>query len=169
MNSELSIEDNFSKIIDPETNQEVILESEIGMQIIKNYIECLKNGPQSENIISTKMYYADDNEDNNNEPELSINNQNNPIENIYEYAKTLDTIQLGGAELKKRIQNLEKKTPIKGNLVWIQRSSGKWQRGIISDVLLGDNGDASFNVYFKTNNGKIASKKNLDEGAVLFY
>jgi len=162
MNSEMSIEENFSNIIDPETNQEVSLESQIGMQVIKNYIECLKNGPNSENIISTKMFYAEEAV----EEEISVNN---PIENVYERAKTLETIQIGGSELKKRIQNLTRKTPVKGNLVWIQRSSGKWQRGIISDVLLGNNGDPSFNVYFRTDSGKVASKKNLDEGAVLFY
>ena len=162
MNSEMSIEENFSNIIDPETNQEVSLESQIGMQVIKNYIECLKNGPNSENIISTKMFYADEAV----EEEISINN---PIENVYERAKTLETIQIAGSELKERIQNLTRKTPVKGNLVWIQRSSGKWQRGIISDVLLGNNGDPSFNVYFRTDSGKVASKKNLDEGAVLFY
>lgn len=174
MNSELSVEENFSKIIDPETNQEVLLESQIGMQVIKNYIECLKNGPNSENIISTKMFYPEDSQ-NEKEEEIKIPINNNaieekqPIENIYEHAKTLETIQLNGSELKSRIQNLQRKTPVKGNLVWIQRSSGKWQRGIISDVLLGDNGDPSFNVYFRTTDGKIGSKKNLDEGAVLFY
>ena len=40
----------FHVIIDPETNREVPLQSAIGTQIIRNYLECLKNGPESENI-----------------------------------------------------------------------------------------------------------------------
>jgi hypothetical protein len=49
--------ESFDKIIDPETNMNVPVESKVGQQVIKNYLECLKNGPDSSNIVSTKMYY----------------------------------------------------------------------------------------------------------------
>jgi len=55
-NSKLD-EDNFKKIVDPETNQMVPIESNIGQQVVKNYIECLKNGADSPHIVSTKMFY----------------------------------------------------------------------------------------------------------------
>ena len=50
-------EQDFDKIIDPETNMNVPVESKVGQQVIKNYLECLKNGPDSDKIVSTKMYY----------------------------------------------------------------------------------------------------------------
>ena len=50
-------EQEFDKIIDPETNMNVPVESKVGQQVIKNYLECLKNGPDSDKIVSTKMYY----------------------------------------------------------------------------------------------------------------
>ena len=49
--------ESFDKIIDPETNMNVPVESKVGQQVIKNYLECVKNGPDSSNIVSTKMYY----------------------------------------------------------------------------------------------------------------
>ena len=54
---EFEDDDEFNEIIDPETGTKVPINSIIGTQIIKNYLECLKNGPESENIISTKMLY----------------------------------------------------------------------------------------------------------------
>ena len=50
-------EDEFKEIIDPETGNKVAVDSEIGTQVIKNYIECIKNGPESQNIVSTKSLY----------------------------------------------------------------------------------------------------------------
>ena len=50
-------EESFDKIIDPETNMNVPVESAVGQQVIKNYLECLKNGPDSPNIVSTKIFY----------------------------------------------------------------------------------------------------------------
>ena len=50
-------QETFNKIIDPETNMNVPVESKVGQQVIKNYLECLKNGPDSSKIVSTKMYY----------------------------------------------------------------------------------------------------------------
>lgn len=54
------MDDSFNTIIDPETNMEVSIESRVGEQVIKNYIECLKNGPDSVNIVSTKMFYKNE-------------------------------------------------------------------------------------------------------------
>jgi len=49
--------ESFGEIIDPETNKNVSVQSAVGKQVIKNYLECLKNGPDSKNILSTKMFY----------------------------------------------------------------------------------------------------------------
>ena len=154
-------EECFTHIIDPETNKNVLLESAVGQQVIKNYIECLRNGPDSENILSTKMFYSLDNT----ETEVKTNS----IENIFEYAKNLECTQFSGKELKDIIKGSRKKTPMKGNKVWIRRSSGKWQRAVIAVVSLDDNEDTKCNVCFKTNDGKIASKKGLDISDILFY
>ena len=51
------MDENFQVIVDPETNKAVPIQSAVGQQVIKNYIECIKNGPDSKNIISTKMFY----------------------------------------------------------------------------------------------------------------
>ena len=164
-NNVVEDEDNlFTKIIDPETNHQVLLESAVGQQVIKNYIECLRNGPESENIISTKMFYKKPKQSNvNNAKGLSI-------ENIYEYAKNLDVVQYSGRELKQMIKGAHRKTPEKGNKVWIRRSSGKWQRAVISSVILDQEGqDAKCNVYFNADNNNIGSKKNLDIDDILFY
>jgi len=48
---------NFQVIVDPETNQSVPIQSAVGQQVIKNYIECIQHGPESKNIISTSMFY----------------------------------------------------------------------------------------------------------------
>tara|TARA_B100001093_G_C26255632_1_gene770447 strand:+ start:192 stop:500 length:309 start_codon:yes stop_codon:yes gene_type:complete len=51
------MDENFQVIVDPETNKAVPIQSAIGQQVIKNYIECIKNGPDSKNIISTSIFY----------------------------------------------------------------------------------------------------------------
>jgi len=51
------MDENFKVIVDPETNKSVPIESAVGQQVIKNYIECIRNGPESKNITSTKMFY----------------------------------------------------------------------------------------------------------------
>ena len=51
------MDENFQVIVDPETNKAVPIQSAVGQQVIKNYIECIKNGPDSKNIISTSMFY----------------------------------------------------------------------------------------------------------------
>jgi len=155
-------EECFTHIIDPETNKNVLLESAVGQQVIKNYIECLRNGPDSENIISTKMFYSLDNTD----KEDAVNDR---VENIFEYAKNLKCTQFSGKELKEMIKGSRKKTPMKGNKVWIRRSSGKWQRAVIAEVSLDDNEDTKCNVCFKTSSDSIASKKGLDLSDILFY
>ena len=47
----------FGQIVDPETNKSVKIQSSIGQQVVKNYLECLRNGPKSKNIVSTRMFY----------------------------------------------------------------------------------------------------------------
>jgi hypothetical protein len=51
---------DFSQIYDPEMKCNIGVDTQCGQQIIKNYLECLKNGPDSKNIISTKMFYKSD-------------------------------------------------------------------------------------------------------------
>ena len=158
MNLELE-EECFTHIIDPETNKNVLLESAVGQQVIKNYIECLKNGPESNSIISTKMFYNID----------DAKNIPSSIENIFDYARNLDNSEYTGKELKEKIKGSHKKTPLKGNKVWIRRSSGNWQRAVISKVTLDNNEDTKCDVCFRTQRDKIASKKGLDIGDILFY
>ena len=50
-------EEGFGMIIDPEHNKAVPIESAIGKRVLKNYLECLKNGPESTKIVSTSMFY----------------------------------------------------------------------------------------------------------------
>lgn len=158
-------EELFTQIIDPETNRQVLIESAIGQQVIKNYIECLRNGPESDNIISTKTFYKNHTKTPKNNIKTGLS-----IENIYEYAKNLDSEQYNGKELKEKIKGSHKKTPEKGNKVWIRRSNGKWQRAVISEIILdGETEDVKCNVYFNTSSNKIASKKGLDIQDVLFY
>ena len=51
------MEKSFGYIVDPETDKNVPIQSAIGQQVVKNYLECLKNGPNSKNILSTQMFY----------------------------------------------------------------------------------------------------------------
>ena len=53
----MPVEESFDTIIDPETNHPVPVESKVGQQVVNNYLECLKNGPDSPNIVSTKVFY----------------------------------------------------------------------------------------------------------------
>jgi len=62
---DIIMSESFGEIIDPETNRTVPVTSNIGQQVIKNYLECLKNGPESTNIVSTKMFYAKEKVQNN--------------------------------------------------------------------------------------------------------
>ena len=55
--NEINDSDAFDMIYDPEMKTNVPLDTAVGQQIIKNYLECLKNGPDSKNIVSTKMFY----------------------------------------------------------------------------------------------------------------
>ena len=50
-------EDAFDTIYDPEMKTNVPLNTAVGQQIVRNYLECLKNGADSKNIVSTKMFY----------------------------------------------------------------------------------------------------------------
>ena len=46
----------FDKIVDPETNKSVPIESAVGQQIVKNYLTMMNGGSEDE-LISTKKYY----------------------------------------------------------------------------------------------------------------
>ena len=48
------MDENFKFIVYYETNKSVPINSVIGTQIVKNYLECIKNGPDSNKIVSTK-------------------------------------------------------------------------------------------------------------------
>ena len=168
MNSVL-LEKSFSHIVDPETNKNVPLESSVGRQIIENYIECLRNGPDSENILSTKMFYD---EETNNAEVLDIDtpvNDELEQEEIYELSKKLSITQHTSEELKVQLNTSQKQEPLIGNKVWIRRSNGKWQRAIISAILLDETNNTKFNVYFRTDDNQIGSKKLLDTDSILFY
>ena len=168
MNSVL-VENSFSHIVDPETNKNVPLESSVGRRIIENYMECLRNGPDSENILSTKMFY--DEETNNAEVVNIEESYNSELEQkeIYELSKKLSMEQYTSKALKIKLNVSEKQDPLIGNKVWIRRSNGKWQQSIISAILLDESNISKFNVYFKTDEDQIASKKQLNADNILFY
>ncbi len=50
-------DDAFDTIYDPEMKTNVPLNTAVGQQIVRNYLECLKTGADSKNIVSTKMFY----------------------------------------------------------------------------------------------------------------
>ena len=163
MSLEEEEQDLFKNIIDPDTNQTVLLESACGQQVLKNYLECLQNGPDSPNILSTKMFYENDTPPEN-EP------QPKSVESMYEFAKELDSKQYRGRDLKQLISGQKKKTPNKGNKIWIRRSSGKWQRAVIAAVVLDEDSESvKCDVFFNAGNDNIASKKGLDVNEILLY
>lgn len=157
-------EDTFDYIVDPATNKNVGINSAVGRQVIRNYIETLKYGGDSPNILDTKMFYDE-------HTPIKVAPKSEPVQhsvnNLYEYAKTLADTQFRGEDVYKLIDGQEEKKPVKGNIIWIKRSNGKWQQAIISEVSLYKK-SPKFNVYFKAGD-KIGTKKNLDTGDILFY
>ena len=151
----------FTKITDPETNNEVSLNSAIGQQIIRNYIEAIKHGADSKNIISTRKFYAK-------EPRKSSSKKNimNESESSYERgAKKLTSKQFDSEELLKNkyCGNPTDSWNVRSNkIVWTQRSSGKWQLGII-----GDCNNNKLDIYFNNGEGKIGCKKGLSQKDLL--
>lgn len=146
-------EDEFNTIIDPETNKEVPLQSAIGTQIIKNYLECLKNGPESKNIVSTKMMYK-------NTPASSSKSSEKVLEEKkwQMKAEKISTNQYD----KEKIYDKEKqrgKRLTKGSLIWVQRSNKKWQQAIIYETC--KKGNSYFVNTFINCNGKVGRKKNI--------
>lgn len=142
-------EDEFKYIIDPETNKQVPLKSAIGTQIIKNYLECIKSGPDSKNIISTKMFYKP-------KPKTtSTVSKNTP----YDLAKKLSISQYALDKIyDKKKQNI--KSIKKGSTIWLKRSNGKWQRAIVYEAYK-KNSEYFLNAYLNAGNGKVGSKKDL--------
>ena len=147
MSSEKEI---FGTIVDPETDKEVGLNTEIGKQIIQNYIEAVKNGVDSENIISTKKFYSN---------ELNKNNTKKSEIDYEKYARRLTSQQFSIEELvnlkycgdPSSEWNVREK-----KIVWTRRSSGKWQLGIIGKCNLNE-----LDIYFNNGDSKIGFKKGL--------
>ena len=141
-----AIAEDFNTIYDPETNKAVPLNSAIGTQIIKNYLECLKNGPDSKNIISTKMFYK---------PKSTTSKR--ASKDPYDLAKKLSTEKYTINEIYN--ESLQKNWKAKvGSKVYVQRSSGDWQEGIIYEVYKKSNQLLS-NIYLNTEQRKVGSKK----------
>tara|TARA_Y100000385_G_scaffold132494_1_gene137722 strand:+ start:1214 stop:1609 length:396 start_codon:yes stop_codon:yes gene_type:complete len=51
--------ESFSQIIDPETDQVIDTSTSHGKLIIKNYLNAIKYGPETDKIVSTKMFYKE--------------------------------------------------------------------------------------------------------------
>ena len=49
--------EGFGQIIDPETNKLISTNTQHGKHIIKNYLNAIKHGADSDKIISTRMFY----------------------------------------------------------------------------------------------------------------
>lgn len=145
-----SSDDDFKFIIDPETNKQVPIQSAIGTQIIKNYLECIKNGPDSKNIISTKMFYKPKSK-----PTKATVSTNEP----YELAKKISDTQY---DLNKIYDKSKQNTSSikKGSTIYVKRSSGKWQRAIVYQAYKKNN-EYFLNAYLNAGNGKVGSKKDL--------
>ena len=153
----LSVSDNqenmFQSITDPETNEIVSLDSEIGQQVIKNYLIALEGGADSPDIVSTQKFYKNN---------LEKSSTKNPKEyNIELAAKKLSDQQFTLEELfnnsfsKKKESNWTLK---ENKIVWIKRSSGKWQLGIIGSI----NDEDLLDVYFNSGDDeKLGLKKGL--------
>lgn len=168
------MQENFEYIIDPETNREVPVDSAVGNQVVKNYLECLKNGPDSENIISTKMFYQppkkkkggrrmapvyEDESMDESKDELSV-------EEIYEGAKHLPIEQYDLEEVYDKYKHQEPWSPRKGKNVWIRRSNGKWQMALISEINQTIKGNL-FDVFINAGNEKVGTKKGLSTSKAL--
>jgi len=155
MSLDLSNND-FNEIIDPETNKTISVNSSVGKQVLKNYIECLKNGPDSENIISTKMYYKESSSrksSNSSSKKLSI-------QDIYNKAKVLSSKQYSQGEINSRIYNKKWIKPRVGKKIYIQRSNKKWQRAIIFNIKKSSD-EQSYDVLFNSGSGNVGTKKGL--------
>ena len=87
-------EDTFDYIIDPATNKNVGINSAVGRQVIRNYIETLKYGSDSPNILDTTMFY-----DEHTPIKVATTATTQSTNNLYEYAKTLADTQFTGDEV----------------------------------------------------------------------
>ena len=159
MSLDLSNND-FNEIIDPETNKTISVNSAVGKQVLKNYIECLRNGPDSENIISTKMYYKESSSRKSSNSS-SNNSSNKPsIQDIYNKAKVLSSKQYSQGEINSRIYNKKWIKPRVGKKIYIQRSNKKWQRAIIFNIKKSSD-EQSYDVLFNSGSGNVGTKKAL--------
>lgn len=142
--------DEFDTIVDPETNKPVPVNSDVGTQIIKNYIECIKNGPDSPNIISTRNFY--------NKKEKEKYADLEPTE----FAKKLRHNQVRLEAIQKGNYIDNDASPKINKCVWVKRSSGKYQLGNIGNIM-----NDKVDVYFN-NDGKVAVKSGMDVESLLY-
>lgn len=151
--------ENFGTIVDPETNQNVPVQSAVGQQVIKNYLECLKHGPDSKNILSTKMFYKNKSTSNSNEKQST----NLSKIDLYERAKKLSNKQFEHSYMTQNKFYKKNSSNINLNdIIWIKRSNGKWQ---LANVAKKDNN--KLDVYFNNGKGQIGVKKGLKIGDIL--
>jgi len=158
--------EGFGTIVDPETNTNVLVQSAVGQQVIKNYLECLKNGPDSQNILSTKMFYKrkPTQQPKSRNQKLNHNSSSNNKYSFYEKAKKLTSKQFNYDYLKQRdfCKNNSMNQPVINDIIWIKRSNGKWQ---LSNVINVKNNELE--VYFNNGEGKIGTKKGLKSRDIL--
>lgn len=170
------MDENFKFIVDPETNKSVPINSVIGTQIVKNYLECIKNGPDSNKIVSTKRFYKKkstpavpkfNNDGGGKTSKQSGNPSGNPSgsstktsdksKSLYSKAQELSCDQIERDAIK-RNKNCSKLRI--GSLCWIRRSSGKWQKSIIYEAYK-QKDHYYLNIYLNAGGGNVGSKKDV--------
>mgnify|MGYP000858256439 CR=1 FL=1 len=159
------MDENFKFIVDPETNKSVPINSVIGTQIVKNYLECIKNGPDSNKIVSTKRFYkkkstpsvpkfsggASESQSSKPKPEKTKS------KSLYSKAQELSCEQIERDAIK-RNKNCSKLRI--GSHCWIRRSSGKWQKSIIYEAYK-QKDHYYLNIYLNAGGGNVGSKKDV--------
>ena len=161
----MSQQEEFKYIIDPETNQQIPVNSSIGSQVIKNYLACLKGGPDSEDIVSTKIMYATKKKRSNKRMEPVYEEEKEPeisMDEIYEGAKHLPLEQYELEEVYDKYKHTTNWTPQRGTNVWVRRSNNKWQMALVSEI-----NRKSFDVYINAGNDKVGTKKGLTTSKAL--
>ena len=154
--------EDFKQIIDPETNKLVPVQSAIGTQIIKNYLECIKNGPESKNIISTRMFYKKKTQPSSSKGGSLVTKSKTEL-SVYDMAKKLSNEQVDQNKInnKNNVKSIKK-----GSKIWVQRSNGKWQRALVYEAYKKNN-EYFVNAYLNAGNNRIGSKKNLSLKSII--
>jgi hypothetical protein len=169
------MDDNFKFIVDPETNKSVPINSVIGTQIVKNYLECIKNGPDSKKIVSTKRFYkkkssppvpkfnGSDKSSSTNKTTSASASSTNPTQakekskSLYSKAQELSCDQIDRDSIQRNKNSSKLRI---GSLCWIKRSSGKWQKAIVYEAYK-QKGHYYLNIYLNAGGGNVGSKKDV--------